>query len=67
MKGRMRKRMGEEAVTVDEAIRDVRLITPAIGYPFGQHGDSDDALEIAARREEGMGRHGFRSLISELE
>lgn len=60
-------RRSDEAVPLDEAISDVTLIAPRLSDPFSLHGDYEAAAEIMARREEGLGRHGFRSLIPEME
>lgn len=60
-----RRSKSERTLPVDEAMRNTHRIAPDIS--FRNTGDPVQAMEMAARREEGMGRHGFRSLIPELD
>ena len=60
------RRKSVQLVPLDAAMNNVQLISPDMS------GCSDDLSreernELTARQEEGFGRHGFRSLIAELE
>lgn len=69
MNDRSKKKTAKQSgpVPIDLAIRDPSLIAPILREPNDDYGDPEEALEMAARREEGLGRHGFRSLLSELD
>ena len=62
----MSRRRHDGPVPLDVAMRDLRRIAPELREPTDDVGDPERAIELAARREEGRGRHGFRSLIDEL-
>jgi hypothetical protein len=54
-------------VSLTESMEDPSLIAPVIRSETDDYGDPEEARELAARREEGRIRHGFRSLIDELD
>jgi hypothetical protein len=54
-------------VPLTEAMENPSLIAPVIRTETDDYGDPEEAVELAARREEGRVRHGFRSLLDELD
>jgi hypothetical protein len=58
-----RHNLNTEPVPIDLAMRDASLIAPVIRESGDDCGDPEEAMENAARKEEGLLRHGFRGLI----
>jgi hypothetical protein len=64
MKKRRKKAVDSSGVVpVDTALQQPELVAPELHEGSRKFGDEDESNEDIAIREEGLGRHGFRSLI----
>ena len=67
MPRKRKRRDRSHPVRVDEALFHPELVAQRILQQTDDYGDPEEALEMAARNEEGRLRHGFRALVDDFD